>query len=50
MASSVKEINISKIGGALELLVINANKPNAPEYYSLGNVKSVVPILQFKYR
>ena len=41
MASSVKKIQVSKVGACLKVLVVNAVKPNAHEVYTLSNIKSV---------
>jgi len=43
MASSIKNIEISKVGATIEMLVVNAVKPNVPECYALTGIKSVVP-------
>jgi len=46
MASSVKKIEVSKVGACLEVLVVNAVQPNAPENYLLSNIKSVTGSFQ----
>ena len=44
MASSIKDITVSLVGGCIEVLVVNPTKPNAPSIYSVADIKSVVPI------
>ena len=46
MASSVKKIEVSKVGACLEVLVVNAVQPNAPENYLLSNIKGVAGSFQ----
>lgn len=49
MASSIKKIEISKVGATIEMLTINAVKPNAPDCYALSSIKSVIPTYNLNY-
>ena len=41
---SIKQIEIENEGAAIKVTVINPDKPNAPEYYSVNAIKSIVPV------
>ena len=46
MAHSIKKREISLVGSCIEVLVLDAINPNAPENYNLADVKSIIPSFQ----
>lgn len=43
---SLRKIEISLEGSSIKIINLNPLKPNAPEYYPVTNIKSIVPIYE----